>query len=96
MPSNVSNSNIPSESQETEGTLMIDKISECLGVLIPRGGNRQDLTLLNTLLYEAQALADLVEKNQVEHQGLKNSLIIARLLTEICRQTAMVFPAGRN
>lgn len=61
MPSKVSNSNIPSESQETEGTLMIDKISECQGV-IPRGGNRQVLTLLNTLLYEAQAFAGLVEK----------------------------------
>ncbi len=66
------------------------------GGVIPRGGNRQVLTLLNTLLYEAQAFAGLVEKNQVEHQGLKNSLIVARLLTEICRQTAMVFPTGRN
>ncbi len=68
-------------------------------MLIPRGGNRQDLTLpphINTLLYEAQALADLVETNQVEHQRLKNSLIVARLLTEICRQTTVVFPASRN
>ncbi len=62
MPSKVSNSNIPSESQETEGTLMIDKISECQERITPRGGNRQDLILLNTLLYEEQAFADPVEK----------------------------------
>ena len=45
------------------------------------------------MLYEAQVFADLVEKRQVEHPGLENSLIIARLLTEIRRQTGVVFPA---
>jgi len=95
--SKVSNSDIPSEIQGEEGTLVIDKISECQGVaLTPRGGNRQDLTQpqhINTMLYEAQAFADLVEKRQVEHQELENSLIVAQLLTEIRRQTGVVFPA---
>ncbi|MNT73915.1 hypothetical protein D3C72_2126760 [compost metagenome] len=65
-------------------------------MLTPRGGHRQDLTRpqhINTMLYEAQVFADLVEKRQVEHPGLENSLIIARLLTEIRRQTGVVFPA---
>lgn len=95
--SKVSNSDIPSEIQGEEGTLVIDKISECQGVaLTPRGGNRQDLTQpqhINTMLYEAQVFAGLVEKQQVEHPGLENSLIVAHLLTEIRRQTGVVFPA---
>ncbi|MFJ7499987.1 Gfo/Idh/MocA family protein [Serratia grimesii] len=95
--SKVSNSDIPSEIQGEDGTLVIEKISECQSVaLTPRGGHRQDLTQpqhINTMLYEAQVFAELVEKGQVEHPGLENSLIIARLLTDIRRQTGVVFPA---
>lgn len=64
--------------------------------LTPRGGNRQDLSQpqhINTMLYEALAFAELVEKRQVEHPGLENSLIVAHLLTDIRRQTGVVFPA---
>lgn len=95
--SKVSNSNIPSEIQGEEGTLVIDKISEVQGVVLtPRGENSQVLTQpqhINTMLYEAQVFAELVEQQQVEHVGLENSLIIASLLTEIRRQTGVVFPA---
>ena len=76
---------------------MIEKISECQKVcFVPRGGKPQELTQpqhINTMLYEAQMFAELVEKRQVDHPGLENSLIIARLLTEIRRQTGVVFPA---
>lgn len=95
--SKVSNSNIPSEIQGEEGTLVIDKISEVQGVVLtPRGEHSQALTQpqhINTMLYEAQVFADLVEQQQVEHVGLENSLIVASLLTEIRRQTGVVFPA---
>ncbi|MBC3377960.1 Gfo/Idh/MocA family oxidoreductase [Serratia fonticola] len=95
--SKVSNSDIPSEIQGEEGTLVIEKISEAQGlVLTPRGENSQVLTQqqhINTMLYEAQVFAELVEKRQVEHEGLENSLIVASLLTEIRRQTGVVFPA---
>lgn len=95
--SKVSNSDIPSEIQGEEGTLMIEKISEAQGVVLtPRGENSQVLTQpqhINTMLYEAQVFAELVEKRQVEHEGLENSLIVASLLTEIRRQTGVVFPA---
>ncbi|MFV8985718.1 Gfo/Idh/MocA family protein [Serratia fonticola] len=95
--SKVSNSDIPSEIQGEEGTLVIEKISEAQGlVLTPRGENSQVLTQpqhINTMLYEAQVFAELVEKQQVEHEGLENSLIVASLLTEIRRQTGVVFPA---
>ena len=70
--SKVSDSAIPSEIGE-EGTLIIDKISECQGVaLTPRGGNRRDLSQtqhINTMLYEALTFAELIEKHQVEHPG---------------------------
>lgn len=95
--SKVSNSDIPSEIQGEEGTLVIEKISEAQGVVLtPRGENSQVLTQpqhINTMLYEAQVFAELVEKQQIEHVGLENSLIVASLLTEIRRQTGVVFPA---
>jgi predicted dehydrogenase len=95
--SKVSNSDIPSEIQGEEGTLVIEKISEAQSVVLtPRGENSQVLTQpqhINTMLYEAQVFAELVEKQQVEHEGLENSLIVASLLTEIRRQTGVVFPA---
>lgn len=95
--SKVSNSDIPSEIQGEEGTLVIEKISEVQEVVLtPRGENRQILTLpqhINTMLYEAEVFAGLVEKQQVEHIGLENSLIVASLLTEIRRQTGVIFPA---
>ncbi|MBC3217165.1 Gfo/Idh/MocA family protein [Serratia fonticola] len=95
--SKVSNSDIPSEIQGEEGTLVIEKISEAQGVVLtPRGENSQVLTQpqhINTMLYEAQVFAELVDKRQVEHEGLENSLIVASLLTEIRRQTGVVFPA---
>ncbi|HEI8867054.1 TPA: Gfo/Idh/MocA family oxidoreductase [Serratia odorifera] len=95
--SKVSNSTIPSEIQGEDGTLVIEGISECQSVaLTPRGGSRQDLSQpqhINTMLYEAAAFAALVENNQVEHAGLETSRIIATLLTEIRRQTGVVFPA---
>ncbi|HEJ9056057.1 TPA: Gfo/Idh/MocA family oxidoreductase [Serratia fonticola] len=95
--SKVSNSDIPSEIQGEEGTLVIEKISEAQGVVLtPRGENSQVLTQpqhINTMLYEAQVFAELVEKRQVEHEGLENSLIVASLLTEIRRQTGVVFLA---
>lgn len=95
--SKVSNSAIPSEIQGEDGTLVIEGVSECQSVaLTPRGGSRQDLSQpqhINTMLYEAMAFAALVENNQVEHAGLENSRIVATLLTEIRRQTGVVFPA---
>ncbi|PWS15304.1 oxidoreductase, partial [Klebsiella pneumoniae] len=77
--------------------LVIEKISECQKVaFIPRGGKAQDLTQpqhINTMLYEAEAFARLVETNDVDHPGLEVSRITAKLLSEIRRQTGVVFPA---
>ncbi|ANI30202.1 oxidoreductase [Yersinia entomophaga] len=95
--SKVSQSHIPSEIQGEDGTLVIERISECHSITYtPRGQEIQDLTLPqyeNNMRYEAEAFADLIAKNQVEHPGLALSVSTARLQTEIRRQTGVVFPA---
>ena len=95
--SKVSDSAIPSEIQGETGALVIEKISECQKVcFVPRGGKSQDLTQpqhINTMLYEAEEFARLVEANEVAHPGLEVSRITAKLLSEIRRQTGVVFPA---
>jgi len=76
---------------------VIEQVSECQRVsLVPRGGKAQDLSQpqhINTMLYEAETFARLVEHNEINHAGLATSLTTAQLLTEIRRQTGVVFPA---
>lgn len=95
--SKISQSTLPSEIQGEAGSLVIEQVSECQRVsFVARGGKPQDLSQpqhINTMLYEADAFARLVEGNTVEHAGLEYSLITAKLLTEIRRQTGVVFPA---
>ncbi|WP_213714659.1 Gfo/Idh/MocA family protein [Cedecea lapagei] len=95
--SKVSDSTIPSEIQGEAGALVVEKISECQRVtFIPRGGKPQDLSLpqhINTMLYEAETFARLVEENEVNHAGLVTSRITSALATEIRRQTGVKFPA---
>lgn len=98
--SKVSDSHIPSEIQGEAGSLVIEKLSESQRVVfMPRGGQPQDLTQpqhSNTMRYEAQHFVELVSQRQVEHPGLALSLSTARWLTEIRRQTGVVFPADRE
>lgn len=95
--SKVSDSSLASEIQGEDGALVVEKISECQKVcFIPRGSKAQDLSLpqhINTMLYEAEEFARLVENNEVEHPGLEVSRITAKVQTEIRRQTGVVFPA---
>lgn len=95
--SKVSDSVLPSEIQGEAGSLVIEKISECQKVsFVPRGGKPQELTQpqhINTMLYEAEVFARLVENNEVNHPGLAVSRTTAKLQTEIRRQTGVVFPA---
>lgn len=95
--SKVSQSVVPSEIQGEQGSLVIEQISECQRVsFTPRGAKSQDLSYpqhINTMLYEAETFARLVENNEVIHAGLATSRITAKLLTEIRRQTGVVFPA---
>lgn len=95
--SKVSDSTLPSEIQGEAGALVIEKISECQKLsFVPRGSKAQDLSQpqhINTMLYEAEEFARLVENNEVNHPGLEVSSITAKVQTEIRRQTGVVFPA---
>jgi predicted dehydrogenase len=95
--SKVSQSGLPSEIQGEEGSLVIEHVSECQRVsFVPRGARSQDLSHpqhINTMLYEAETFARLVESNEVNHPGLQTSRTTAKLLTDIRRQTGVVFPA---
>ena len=95
--SKVSDSTLPSEIQGEAGALVIEKISECQKVaFIPRGSKAQDLSQpqhINTMLYEAEEFARLVENNEVDHPALEVSRITAKVQTEIRRQTGVAFPA---
>jgi len=95
--SKVSQTVLPSEIQGEDGSLVIEKMSECQQVTwVPRSGDRQDLSQpqhINTMLYEAKRFAALVESGEVNHAGLAVTRSTAKLLTEIRRQTGVIFPA---
>ena len=95
--SKVSQSLVPSEIQGEEGSLVIEQVSECQRVsFMPRGARVQDLSHpqhINTMLYEAETFARLVENHEINHAGLGTSRATAKLLTEIRQQTGVVFPA---
>lgn len=98
--SKVSNSAIPSEIQGEEGSLLIEKLAECRQLrILPRSGAEQNLTQpqhSNTMRYEAEVFASLVETQQTAHPGLEISRLTAELLTTIRQQTGVVFPADRQ
>ena len=95
--SKVSASAIPSEIQGEEGSLVIEQLSHCQRITYTaRDGKSRELSQpqhINTMLYEAEHFAALVAKQDINHDGLNSSRITARLLTEIRRQTGVVFPA---
>ena len=95
--SKVSDSAIPSEIQGEAGSLVIEKIAECQQLRwIPRNGEPEDLTRphhSNTMRYEAETFARLVAARAVDHPALAISRVTAQLLTEIRRQTGVIFPA---
>lgn len=97
--SKVSQSVNASEIQGEEGSLVIDHIAECQRITVmPRSGKPQDLTQpqhINTMLYEAETFAKLIDDNEVNHPGLAVSRTTAKLLTEIRRQTGVIFPADK-
>lgn len=105
MHSKVSDSRLDSEIQGEDGTIVIKKLSNTESIhFYPRGsaeGVFEDLTLVqhdNTMRYEAEEFASLIEQSQVEpskveHLGLERARITAKVLTEIRRQTGVVFPA---
>ena len=98
--SKVTNSSIHSEIQGEDGALIIKHLSVCEQVFYqPRQGELQEITLTqnsNEMYYEALEFANLYQQRQINHKGLKYSLISSQLLTEIRKQIHVKFPADNE
>ncbi|EGU32031.1 NAD-dependent oxidoreductase [Vibrio ichthyoenteri ATCC 700023] len=94
--SKTSDSLLPSEFQGEEGVLQMQMIS--IGKQITktlRGQATQDLSVAqhaNPMIYEALDFAEQIVNNQIDLAAKERSLVVAKLLTEIRRQTGVVFP----
>ncbi|ABU73249.1 Gfo/Idh/MocA family protein [Vibrio campbellii] len=97
--SKVSDSLIPSEFQGEQGSLLVDMIATGRGVeRILRGEDKEVLTLPqeeNHMYYEVQAFAKQLKLGSIAPQMKQRSLTVAKVLTEVRRQTGVVFPADK-
>lgn len=97
--SKISDSYIPCEIQGEEGSIIIEHISQCTKVtFMPRGGVPEDISRPqheNTMYYEAEVFADLINSQTINHSGLALSRSTSRLLTDIRALTGVVFPADK-
>nr|WP_319556976.1 Gfo/Idh/MocA family oxidoreductase [uncultured Vibrio sp.] len=98
--SKVSDSLIPSEFQGEQGSVLVDMISTGRGVeRILRGKEKEVLTLPQTenhMFYEAKAFAGQLKLGLIDESTKQRSLTVAKVLTEVRRQTGVVFPADKT
>lgn len=98
--SKVSDSLSPSEFQGEQGSVLVDMISTGRGVeRILRGKDKEVLTLPQTenhMVYEAEAFAKQLKLGVIDESTKQRSLTIAKVLTEVRRQTGVVFPADKT
>ncbi|MGR5067678.1 MULTISPECIES: Gfo/Idh/MocA family protein [Vibrio] len=97
--SKVSDSLIPSEFQGEQGSVLVDMIATGRGVeRILRGQGKEVLTLPQTenhMFYEAQAFAQQLKLGLIDEKMKQRSLTVAKVLTEVRRQTGVAFPADQ-
>lgn len=97
--SKVSNSYSTSEIQGEQGSLLLPDFSECLGFdLYARSGERTHFEteqVENSMMYEAKAFASMILAGAMNEQATKRSLTIAHIITEVRRQTGVIFPADK-
>ncbi|MGR5194366.1 Gfo/Idh/MocA family protein [Vibrio rotiferianus] len=97
--SKVSDSLIPSEFQGEQGSVLVDMIAtgRCVERIL-RGQGKEVLTLPqeeNHMFYEAQAFSKQLKIGVIDEQMKQRSLTVAKVLTEVRRQTGVVFPADK-
>ena len=96
MHSKTSDSYVPSEIQGENGAILVDMIAIADKVTkVSRGGERQDLTVAqhaNPMFYEALQFAKQITAQQMSAEAVERSLLIAKITTEIRRQTGVIFP----
>ncbi|MGF2615931.1 Gfo/Idh/MocA family oxidoreductase [Rossellomorea vietnamensis] len=99
MYSKITNSNIPSEIQGEDGSIIIDSISDPQKVeLHYRDGSIEDISTAqeeNTMFYEISEFVDLVKKGEKESaiQSFRQSLDTMEILEEARRQIGIRFPS---
>jgi predicted dehydrogenase len=97
--SKVSDGNISSELQGEDGSILIEDFSECTGfILTQRGGNPQVMSVKqeeNSMIYEALAFAEQIHDGAMNQAYVQRSLEVSETITEIRRQTGVVFPADQ-
>ncbi|MCV6020097.1 gfo/Idh/MocA family oxidoreductase, partial [Escherichia coli] len=97
--SKVSDSLLPSEFQGEQGSVLVDMIATGRGVeRILRGEEKETLTLPQTenhMFYEAEAFAKQLKLGVIDEQMKQRSLTVAKVLTEVRKQTGVVFPADQ-
>ncbi|MCG9595927.1 Gfo/Idh/MocA family oxidoreductase [Vibrio sp. Isolate25] len=95
--SKTSDSYLPSEIQGEEGALLMEMISTGKKLTkITKGSVGVDLSVKqdpNPMYYEALVFAKQFETHKMDEDCMKRSLIVAKLLTEIRKQTGVIFPA---
>ncbi len=98
--SKISDSYLASEIQGEDAALQVEMISVARKVVkIPRGGQAQDLSVaqhVNPMFDEAHVFADQIKANKLDESAKQRSLIVAKLLAEIRRQTGVKFPTDSD
>ncbi|PFG57816.1 putative dehydrogenase [Vibrio sp. ES.051] len=98
--SKVSDSLIPSEFQGEQGSILVDMIATGRDIERKlRGREKETLTLPQTenhMFYEAQAFAKQLQLGVIDPQMKQRSLTVAKVLTEVRRQTGVIFPADQQ
>ncbi|MDN3682937.1 Gfo/Idh/MocA family oxidoreductase [Vibrio tapetis subsp. quintayensis] len=98
--SKVSNSSILSEVQGEQGAVSIEHLSEAKQVKLHLNGQpEQDLTVESdelSMRYEAEHFAKQINNGEMDENAVGRSLITARVITEIRKQTGVVFPADTS
>ncbi|SON51877.1 Gfo/Idh/MocA family protein [Vibrio tapetis] len=98
--SKVSNSSILSEVQGEKGALSIAHLSEAKQVTLHMNAEpAKDLTIESdelSMRYEAEHFALQIKNGEMDEAAVGRSLITARVITKIRKQTGVIFPADTS
>ncbi|RCW65799.1 Gfo/Idh/MocA family protein [Saliterribacillus persicus] len=101
MYSKITSSNVPSEIQGENGSLVIEAISDVAKVtLVRKDGSKEDITVQqheNTMYYEAKAFIELIKNGEKECQinSHANSLETMKVLDKVRQDIGVTFPADK-
>jgi predicted dehydrogenase len=97
--SKISNSFAQSEIQGENGTILLDGLSVCDGyTLIDQSGAKTHVKPnqhANKMYYEAEYFAQMVLNQTLPIEKLKRSVVTSEIITEVRKQTNVVFPADQ-